>query len=63
MKTLISSFMAGCLLLAGSGNAVAQDDDMLVIPVELFTCNYHDGKGSGWTHGAFFFPQRKTGTR
>lgn len=47
MKTLISTFMAGCLLLAGSGNAVAQDDDMLVIPVELFTCNYHDGKGSG----------------
>ena len=47
MKTLILSFLTGCLLLAGSGNVVAQDDGMLVIPVELFTCNYNDQKGSG----------------
>jgi hypothetical protein len=47
MKTHISSFLVGCLLLAGSGNVVAQDDSMLVIPVELFTCNYNDGKGPG----------------
>ena len=47
MKTLISSFLIGCLLLAGSVNAVAQDDGMLVIPVELFTCNYNDQKGPG----------------
>ena len=47
MKTFISSFLAGILLLAGSSVAVAQDDGMLIIPVELFACNYHEGKGSG----------------
>ena len=32
-------------MLAGPLNVVAQDDGMLIIPVELFTCNYNDGKG------------------
>jgi len=47
MKTLISSFLAGCLFLTASSNVVAQDDGMLMIPVELFTCNYNDQKGPG----------------
>jgi hypothetical protein len=46
-KLLISSFITGLVLLAGSSVALAQDDGMRVIPVELFTCTYNDGKGSG----------------
>lgn len=45
-KILTLSFIAGLALLAGSGAVVAQDDDILVIPVELFACKYNDGKGS-----------------
>lgn len=45
MKTFISSFLAAILCFAGSSNVIAQDDGMLIIPVELFTCNYTDGKG------------------
>lgn len=44
-KTLISSSIAFLVFLAGFGTVSAQDDGMLVIPVELFTCNYNDGKG------------------
>lgn len=47
MKTLIATLIAGVIFLAGSGSLLAQDDEMLVIPVELFTCNYNDGKGAG----------------
>jgi hypothetical protein len=47
MKIVISSFLASILLLAGSCIAVAQDDGMLIIPVELFACTYNDGKGPG----------------
>ncbi|MCP4048418.1 MAG: hypothetical protein GY732_20770 [Gammaproteobacteria bacterium] len=43
-KTIISALVTGVLFLAGSSNIVAQDDEMLVIPVELFTCNYNDGQ-------------------
>ena len=39
--------MAGLVFLGGSATGSAQDDTMLVIPVELFTCNYNDQKGSG----------------
>ena len=46
-KIFVASFVSCLLLLAGSGNVLAQDDGMLVIPVELFTCNYNEGKGSG----------------
>ena len=46
MKTIISSVLTGCLCLAVSGSAVAQEDSALIIPVELFTCNYNDGKGA-----------------
>ena len=45
-KTLISCFMSGLVFLAGAGTVSAQDDAMLVIPVELFACSYNDGKGS-----------------
>ena len=47
MKILISTFLVTILCLAGSTNVIAQDDGMLVIPVELFTCNYNEGKDSG----------------
>jgi len=46
MKTLILSFMASLVFLAGSGIVSAQDDGIHVIPVELFACTYNDGKGS-----------------
>ncbi len=44
-KTSMTSFVAGLVLLAGSGAALAQDDTFKVIPIELFTCNYIDQKG------------------
>jgi hypothetical protein len=46
-KVLISSFVTGLLVLAGPTTILAQDDGIHVIPVELFTCSYNDGKGSG----------------
>lgn len=45
-KILTLGFIAGFALLAGSSAVVAQDDDSLVIPVELFACKYNEGKGS-----------------
>jgi hypothetical protein len=45
-KTIFSSFITSLVLLAGSGTVSAQDDGMLVIPVELFSCSYKDRKGS-----------------
>ena len=45
-KILISSFVTGCVFLAGSGTVLAQDDAMRIVPVELFACTYNDGKGS-----------------
>jgi hypothetical protein len=44
-KTIISGFMTSLVFLAGSGTVAAQDDGMLVIPVELFSCSYKDRKG------------------
>lgn len=41
-KILISTVVASLVFLAGSGAASAQDDGMLVIPVELFTCTYNN---------------------
>ena len=46
-KIMLLSVVTGLSLLAGSAVVSAQDEQMLVIPVELFTCNYNDGKGSG----------------
>ncbi len=44
-KTLISALMGSAVFLAGSGIATAQDDGMLVIPVELYICTYNDRQG------------------
>ena len=44
-KTLLSGLITSLLFLAGSGAVSAQDDGMLVIPVELFACSYNDRKG------------------
>ncbi len=44
-KILISALFTSVVFLAGSGSVSAQDDGMLVIPVELFTCTYNDRKG------------------
>ena len=41
-KILISTFFASLVVLAGSGAVSAQDDGMLIIPVELFTCTYNN---------------------
>jgi hypothetical protein len=46
MKKLIAASVATCfVLIAGSGTVLAQNASSLVIPVELFTCNYNEGKG------------------
>ena len=44
-KTIISGLSLALVLLASAGTASAQDDDMLVIPVEIYACKYNDGKG------------------
>jgi len=44
-KILISTFFASLVVLAGSGTVSAQDDGMLVIPVELYACSYNARKG------------------
>ena len=43
-KILVSTVVASLVFLAGSGSVAAQDDGMLVIPVELYTCTYNDRK-------------------
>ena len=45
-NTFVLSFITGFLLLLGSSTVAAQDGGIHVIPVELFTCTYNDGKGS-----------------
>jgi hypothetical protein len=44
-NALMTSFVAGLVLLAGPATVSAQDGAIKVIPVELFTCNYKDDKG------------------
>ncbi len=44
-KMLISTLVSCVIVLAGSGTVSAQNDDMLVIPVEMFTCTYNDRQG------------------
>jgi len=44
-KTLIASFTLALAMLAGSSAVSAQDADMKVLPIELFTCSYNDGMG------------------
>ena len=46
-NALTSSFIAGLLLLAGSGAVLAEEHESFkVVPVELFACTYNDGKGA-----------------
>ena len=46
MKKILISTLVTCLVfLTGSGTVSAQDDGMLVIPVELFACTYNDRQG------------------
>jgi len=45
-KILISTFFTSLVVLAGSGAVSAQDDGMLIIPVELFTCTYNSRQES-----------------
>ena len=44
-KILLSTFFASLVFLVGSGGVSAQDDGMLVIPVELYTCTFNDRQG------------------
>ena len=44
-KTLIICFMTTIALLSGSSTAIAQDKPGLMIPVEMFVCNYNEGQG------------------
>ncbi|MGI9323715.1 MAG: hypothetical protein ACR2PZ_00740 [Pseudomonadales bacterium] len=44
-KIVLTAFVACVVFMAGSGTAVAQDDGMKVIPVELIACTYNDRKG------------------
>jgi hypothetical protein len=41
-KILISTIFTCLIFFAGSGSVSAQDDGMLVIPVELYTCTYNN---------------------
>ena len=41
-KISISTLVTSLVFLVGSGTVFAQDDGMLVIPVELFACTYND---------------------
>lgn len=45
-KFLVTISAASLLMIIGMGSSVAQDDGMLVIPVELFACSYNDRKDS-----------------
>ena len=44
-KILLSTFFASLVFLVGSGGVSAQDDGMLIIPVELYTCTFNDRQG------------------
>ena len=44
-KILLSTFFSSLVFLVGSGGVSAQDDGMVIIPVELFTCTYNDRQG------------------
>ncbi len=44
-KILLSTFFASLVFFVGSGGVSAQDDGMLIIPVELYTCTYNNRQG------------------
>lgn len=47
MKVMLKSFVAGLVLIAGAGATHADNHGIQVVPVELYTCNFHEGKGPG----------------
>jgi hypothetical protein len=46
-KILLTIMTTSLVTFVGTGSTMAQDDGMLVIPVELYTCSYNDRKDSG----------------
>ena len=46
-KTLLTIMTVSLVTFVGTGPTLAQDDGMLIIPVELYTCSYNDKKDSG----------------
>lgn len=44
-KLILSGIVTSLVFLAGTGTVVAQDDGMLIIPVELFACTYNSRQG------------------
>ena len=45
-KIFLTTMTASLVTFVGTGPTLAQDDGMLVIPVELYTCSYNDRKDS-----------------
>lgn len=48
-KLTSPAILAAAILVASAGSAVAQeetDEGPSIFPVEIYTCNFHDGKGS-----------------
>lgn len=45
MKVMLKSFVAGLVVIAGVSTTHADNHSLEVVPVELFTCNFHEGKG------------------
>jgi len=46
MKKLILMLLAGfATVVAGTGISTAQDDGMLILPVEMYACSYNDRQG------------------
>jgi len=41
-KLLITLSATSLLVLIGTGSSVAQDDGMVVIPVEMYVCSYNE---------------------
>jgi hypothetical protein len=46
-KILLTMMTASLVTFVGTGSTMAQDDGMLIIPVELYACTYNDRKDSG----------------
>jgi hypothetical protein len=44
-KILIATIFTSLVVLVGTGQVSAQDDGMLIIPVEMYACSYKDRQG------------------
>lgn len=47
MKVVLKSIVAGLVVIAAVSTTYADNHSIQVVPVELFTCNFHEGKGPG----------------